>query len=528
VKHWPGFSPTEIGGMSSIDATPPWTPIAVTHPVVSVIVPLVHHMGQAVESVTRWTRQRGYPRECIEILVVSDGSEPALDQQLQAVLGPQDRVLRHASAWERERLDYGARQARGELLVFTEPHVLAEPDFLHEMVTFLKTTGHTGACCRLVGRYHNAIGRQAYLEFVKLFRVWSAPGNAGKVLIHGFTIDRRAYLAVGGYLHQYLGYADVPLAMRLEQDGYSLGYAPRAEVCHVFFDRLGNHLDRVRDYTIGQLAYRRDHPGEECASDSGPRGSASGSDSHIAKTLLRHVPRALVRVDVALLRAAFQSCRELARRPRLARPLAVANWRRSLAILRTHCWRWHPGRLESAYQAACQRTAEWTRLRFLADDARAARRLPHAAAAIGRDGRGSSWSIQELPGDRLVGFHDVEVWQGRVFRWSLPTAGLRLALPAGGCRVVLDTGAIRSDVSEGLRVFVDARRVPSDSVQTVNGQVTFPIPPEPNRDSESFLFWICSPLEPSRLGQPDRRRLGLPLVSVALQPSEDVLSPAAR
>jgi hypothetical protein len=500
-----------------------------TRPVVSIIVPLVHHLGQAVESVTRWNQQ-AYPRERIEILVVSDGAEPDLDQQLRGVLGPRGRVLRRASVWERELLDYGARQARGELLVFTEPHVLAAPDFLHEMVTFLESTGHAGACCHSEGRYDNAIGRQAYREFVKSFRVWSAPGNSGKVLIHGFTIDRRAYLAVGGYPHQYQGFADTPLAMRLEQHGYSLGYAPRAKVCHVFLSHLGEHLARVRDYTIGQLAYRRDHPDEDGpelpSRDWRSRPDVEpGMARHMAKTLLRRAPRALVRADGTLLRAALRSCRDLTWR-RLDGPLVVANWRRLLAILRTHCWRWHPGRLESAYQDAYRLTAEWTRLRFLANEARVARLGAQASAPIEgdgeREGAGRTWTIQEFPVDRLAGFHYQEVWQNRVFRWSLPTAGLRLPLPPGGGRVVLDTGALRGDAPMDLRVFIDGRQMPAHSVQTANGLVTLAIPPEPHRECDSLVFWTCSPLEPSKRGQRDRRRLGLPLVSVTIQSSADV------
>jgi len=500
--------------------------MTVTRPVVSIVIPLIHHMGLALESVTCWTQQREYPRECLEILVVSDGSEPALDRRLQAVLGPKDRVLRHDSVWERERWDYGARQARGQLLVFTEPHVLAEPDFLHEMVTYLQSTKHAGACCHTVGRYDNAIGRQANEEFVKSFRVWTtAPGNAGKVLIHGFTIDRRAYLAVGGYLHQYQGFADAPLAMRLEQHGYSLGYATRAHVCHVIFNRLSEHMARVRDYTVGQLAYRRDHPDEECGPEFGPRGWGSGPDigGHIAKTLLRNVPETLAGGDVAFLGAAFRSCLELARR-RLDGSVAVAYWWRLLAILRTHCWRWHPRRLESAYQDACRRTAEWTRRRFLADDARAMRRFPRSAARVERDDGDMTWSIQEFPVDRLVGFDHLEVWQGRVFRWSRPTAGLWLALPAVGCRVVLDTGALRDGVSARLRVFVDGLQLPAHSIRTANGQITLAISPDPGRGSESFLFWTCTPLQPSRHGQPDRRRLGVPLLNVTVQRSADPLT----
>ena len=480
-------------------------------------------MGHALESVTRWTRQRGYPRDRIEILVVSDGAEPDLETRIQVVLGAQDRIVRHAAVDEWELLDHGARRARGNLLVLTEPHVLAEPDFLCEMVAFLKSTGHAGACAHSEGRYDNAIGRQAYRQFTRDFRIWSAPGNGGKVLIHGFAIDRRAYLEAGGFPPQYRGFAGAFLARRLEQLGYSLGYASRARVCHVFFRKMGEHMARVEEYVTGQLAHRRDHPEEECGPEFAPRRSVSGADmdpasaSHIAGALLRHVPRALARGDVAFLGTASRSGRELAWR-RLNGPVAVASWRRWLAILRTHCWRWHPDpeRLDRAYQSACLRTTEWVRLRFLADAARGGRRAPRAVAGGVKDGGGHPRSIMELPPDRLVGFHDLEVWDGRVFRWSFPTAGLWLALPAGGCRVVLDTGAFRDHASLGLRVFVDGGQLPARSVQAADGQITLTISPEPSRAPESFLFWTCRPLTPSGQGEPDPRRLGLPLVGVSL------------
>jgi len=116
----------------------------------------------------------------------------------------------------------------------------------------------------------------------------------------------------------------------------------------------------------------------------------------------------------------------------------------------------------------------------------------------------------------------VEVWQGRVFRWSLPTAGLRLALPPDGCLVVLGTAPIRPDAGVNLRVFVDGRQVPAHSVHTANGQITIAIPPGPRRGSESLLFWTCSPFAPRMRDRPDRRRLGLPLVSVGIQSIGDV------
>jgi len=66
-------------------------------PEVSVIIPLLDHRGLAIECVESWVREQTYPRECFEVIVVTDGSDPALDLRVKALLERQDRMIKHAT-----------------------------------------------------------------------------------------------------------------------------------------------------------------------------------------------------------------------------------------------------------------------------------------------------------------------------------------------------------------------------------------------------------------------------------------------
>jgi hypothetical protein len=110
-------------------------------PEVSVILPMPDHRGYAERAVTSWTEGQTFARDRYEVIVASDGADAALDERVEPLLGPADRAIREDGATEIELYDKAARAARGRLLVFTEPHCIAEPDFIEEMVAHLARTG---------------------------------------------------------------------------------------------------------------------------------------------------------------------------------------------------------------------------------------------------------------------------------------------------------------------------------------------------------------------------------------------------
>lgn len=112
------------------------------------IVPLPEHLGLALFCVESLVRGQTYPRERFEVLVMTNGTEPALEKRVEALLGLEDRMIRHETTNLPLLYNLGARQAGGRLLFLTESHCIVEPECLEELVAFLAAYEYDGASCQ--------------------------------------------------------------------------------------------------------------------------------------------------------------------------------------------------------------------------------------------------------------------------------------------------------------------------------------------------------------------------------------------
>src|SRR5262249_39936641 len=128
-----------------------------TEPELSVILPIPDHRGYAIPAVRSWTEGQTFDRERFEVLVGSDGVEPGLDARIEPFLTQRDRLIRMDGVHEIELYDTMARAARGRVLLLTEPHCIAEPTFIEELLAYLRRTGEAGACGRTVGICPNGL-----------------------------------------------------------------------------------------------------------------------------------------------------------------------------------------------------------------------------------------------------------------------------------------------------------------------------------------------------------------------------------
>ena len=88
---------------------------------VSVVIPLPDHRGQALRSIRSWAKEQSFPRDRYEVIVTTDGSGPELDAQVAALLSPWDRVIVDPASDEIQLYDLGARAARAGGAVHRAP-----------------------------------------------------------------------------------------------------------------------------------------------------------------------------------------------------------------------------------------------------------------------------------------------------------------------------------------------------------------------------------------------------------------------
>ncbi|HEX6199093.1 MAG TPA: glycosyltransferase [Thermoanaerobaculia bacterium] len=195
-------------------------------PRVSVVVP-AYLSHETVAGCLEAFRRQEY--RSFEVVVVDSSPD---DRTARVVRGfPEVRLVR-----SRRRLlphaarNLGVRRSRGELLVFMDPDVYPRSDCLGELVAAYGATGRpvVGALsCH--GRRWLDVG----IHLCK-FSKWLPGGTARPVDMSptaNMLVDRATFQAAGGF-EGGLMLGDALFSWRLREAGWTLGFAPRAEVAH--------------------------------------------------------------------------------------------------------------------------------------------------------------------------------------------------------------------------------------------------------------------------------------------------------
>lgn len=478
-------------------------------PHISIVIPLLDHRGLALDCVGSWTRSQTYPRERFELVLLSDGRDPALDAQVRNLLGPDDRLIVHDTDDETFLYDMGARQACGRWILFSEPHCIAEPHCLAELAEYLATHAVDGACLRSTGITPNWLAKLEERLYEQGFADFGRAGDWRKVILRGVAIDRDAYLASGGFDYEFGRFAEWALAARLHAQGRRLGYAAGAAVRHLYTTRFDQLMPHVLSFSAGEILYRDHHPAEYCDRYFGIpqewlKRNAGKRDA--ARALSRALGRRLL------------GWREWGSKGRLLgrwlhqRLTAWTGWSmpRAAAFLALRwamlCCRLRPS--DRSFWHMVQQMMRVGRIQGLAQ------RQTTTPPAITRPG---SYGISELPEEALVGFHALETWKGAAFRWTGPVAALPIELPAGAYELVLETRGLGKDWHwPTLQATLDGRRLPCEADGGHERlRCRFTIDAAQARN-QAWLAFTCQPVQPWKHGQADARELGMPIFAVRI------------
>lgn len=194
---------------------------------ISVIIPAYcsqDTVAAALDSLLTQTR----PAD--QILLVDSSPDNATEQIVRR-FEPAITVIRsHARLYPHEARNLGMQQATGDLLVFTDPDIVAHPDLLARLDQAYSMTGRV-----IIGGV-DCLGRRWIDVGVHLckFDIW-LPGGTGRPLEIGpsinFCISRPVLEMVGGFPpDRMLG--DTTLSWALAEIGQTLWFEPSAVVAH--------------------------------------------------------------------------------------------------------------------------------------------------------------------------------------------------------------------------------------------------------------------------------------------------------
>jgi hypothetical protein len=231
-------------------------------PAVTIVLPLFDHRGLALQSVESWVLHQRAAPESFELIVILDDSVRAFEADLRARLRPWDQIV-FASGNEMRQYHEAAVAARGRILFFTEPHCLAEPEAVGQVIHYFDTHDAAGMCGRTVPVMPNAVGRAESWMYDEGSRSWSQPDDWRKVILRAFGVRRDLYFDAGGFDHRYHRFAEWLLAARLHAKGHRLDYAPGVGVLHQYATSFGLLDAFNKEFTDGECLFRAEHTSPE-------------------------------------------------------------------------------------------------------------------------------------------------------------------------------------------------------------------------------------------------------------------------
>lgn len=205
-------------------------------PFVSIVIPTFNR-GPTLEHVLPTLSRQTYPRDSHEILLCDAGSTDGTRELVDAMGIPNLRFLSGENRGRSGARNRGIREARGEIVLFTDADILADERLVEEHARLYRS--ETGICA--VGcevqvdsleeyvevREHPEKGRRLHKR-PKTETIWLyfLTGNA--------SVPREALLEAGLFDEDFTGYGheDLELGYRLQKMGLRIRYLPSAVNYH--------------------------------------------------------------------------------------------------------------------------------------------------------------------------------------------------------------------------------------------------------------------------------------------------------
>ena len=207
-------------------------------PAVSVIVVTLNegdHLRRTVENL------RGTVPAGGEIIVVDDGSTDGSTDFLEAAC-PGVRLLRPDRQNLSKARNFGARAAKGDILVFSDAHIEASVNWWQPIVELLSNqeVGAVGPAISIMGS-PNCIGYGQVLAGPDLEIDWldftqSEPHPVCMIGGAFLAMRKDTFKATGGFDEGMIrwGSEDTEMCLRLWLSGYQVWVAPAVDVAHLF------------------------------------------------------------------------------------------------------------------------------------------------------------------------------------------------------------------------------------------------------------------------------------------------------
>jgi GT2 family glycosyltransferase len=277
--------------LKGIFARVPQTADLAEWPMMSVIICSYNGAG-TVESCLRSMQRIRYPN--FEVVFVDDGSRDHTQAILKQFEGwPHLRIITQKNMGLSFARNVGMNAAKGEIIVYTDSDCEADEEWLYYLALAMKRSKHVG-----MGGPNLIPDEGSWVADC----VGLSPGGPTHVMIDdreaehvpGCNMAFYTWAAkeIGGFDSQFRKAGDdVDFIWRLQNRGYSIGFAPAAQVWHYRRNTIDAYLRQQRGYGEAEALLKYKHPGKfNALGASHWKGKIYGSDIgvHVGRDVIYH------------------------------------------------------------------------------------------------------------------------------------------------------------------------------------------------------------------------------------------------
>ncbi|MDR7555985.1 MAG: glycosyltransferase family A protein [Armatimonadota bacterium] len=233
-------------------------------PQLSVVIP-ARNAGATLHRAVRALQAQEAAPGTFEVVVVDDGSMDGSCDSLEGMAGPAPvRVVRQPPRGRAAARNYGAREARGRVLLFLDADILATPGLVRAHLAHHAGRPGLGVQGRLatdpasLATFFMRATHRVALDTTRRRREGLSPYH---VVTRNFSVDAAAFHRAGGFDEAFRGYGweDIELAYRLVRDGVVLRYEPAALAYHHHVQTLDDLCEKMRQAGDGAVYFWRKH-----------------------------------------------------------------------------------------------------------------------------------------------------------------------------------------------------------------------------------------------------------------------------
>lgn len=226
---------------------------------VSIIIPTFNGAKRIRPCLESLLRQSDGGRR-VEILVVDDGSKDNTADVVKSYSGV--RLLSQENAGPAAARNHGAREARGDLILFTDDDCEPAPHWLDAMLAPFSDPEVVGVKGAYRTRQKPLVARFVQAEYEDRYRLMARIRDIDFIDTYSAGFRRAHFLEMGGYDTDFpvACAEDIELSYRMSAKGWKMRFAPLAIVYHQHPDSLVRYLKKKFKFAFWRVLAIRKNP----------------------------------------------------------------------------------------------------------------------------------------------------------------------------------------------------------------------------------------------------------------------------